>query len=269
MASVLVVEKRRRPVVAHLLEGADLAVVTALVAQEAVSALGSLRPDLVLVEADQPTAEVLDLCVILRASTRGPIALLTGPCGEREAVAALTSGIDTLILEPVGQHELISRVRALLRRAPAVPSERSRCIVVGPIELDVDRRELRVFGEKIDVPRREFDIAQMLMENAGRVVSRQALIRAYWGSARGTKSLDVQVGRLRSRLVAAEGRRRILTVRGIGYRFLKDGDPEVGPLDSELLLGGDEVEIDLLAPQLAGPLDSGQSAVRSRGHARA
>ena len=106
--------------------------------------------------------------------------------------------------------------------------------------LDAGRREFFVSGQEVRTPRREFDIAALLMRDAGRVVSRQKIVRELWGSLHDTKSLDVQVGRLRSRLAAAEGRRRIVTVRGIGYRFLTDDDPLLASLPD-----GDEPAIDL------------------------
>jgi len=87
-----------------------------------------------------------------------------------------------------------------------------------------------VCGEVVRLPRREFDIAELLMRHAGRVVPRSEIVREIWGSLRDTKSLDVQVGRLRMRLAVAEGRRRIVTVRGIGYRMLTDDDSELEPL---------------------------------------
>ena len=163
----------------------------------------------------------------MRSAVVVPMALVSGPYTERDAVAAFAAGIDGLVLEPVGDRELVARMRALLRRMPlTVPPTNDR-IVVGPVMLDCARRELFVDGAEIRVPRREFDIAELLMREAGRVVSRDSMMRALWGSGRDTKSLDVQVGRLRSRLATAEGQRRIVTVRGVGYRFLVDGDPEL------------------------------------------
>jgi DNA-binding winged helix-turn-helix (wHTH) protein len=102
-----------------------------------------------------------------------------------------------------------------------------------------------VHDEHIRIPRREFDIAELLMRDAGKVVSRQKIVRELWGTVRDTKSLDVQVGRLRARLTAAEGRRRIVTVRGVGFRFLADDDPELGPVTTTLSADRAFVAIDL------------------------
>jgi DNA-binding winged helix-turn-helix (wHTH) protein len=134
----------------------------------------------------------------------------------------------------------------VLRRNPPAAEVTTDSIVVGPIVLDNARRELFVHGTPIRVPRREFDIAELLMRDAGRVVTRQKIVRELWGTVRDTKSLDVQVGRLRSRLASAEGRRRILTVRGVGFRFLVDDDPELEPVDLTLVsaVPGDPPDLD-------------------------
>jgi DNA-binding response OmpR family regulator len=221
------VEQREVPRAAMLLESEGFTVVTAVHEREALTVVESFQPDIVLVESVVPSRSVLALCTFLRAAGQAPLALLTGPCAERDAVAAFTSGIDGLVIEPVGHHELVARIRALLRRVPASVDTQADRVVVGPVVLDSARRELSVCGEPVRIPRREFDIAELLMREAGRVVPRQAIVRELWGTVRDTKSLDVQVGRLRSRLSAIEGRRRIVTVRGVGFRFLTDDDPEL------------------------------------------
>jgi two-component system response regulator RegX3 len=226
MARVLVVEQRDVARAAALLEIEGFTVVTAVHLREAVSVVETFQPDLVLVESIAPTAAALALCACIRATGPTPLALLSGPCAERDAVDAFTSGVDTLVIEPVGRHELVARVRALLRRAPSPVDTRDDLVTVGPVVLDSARRELLVHGERIRIPRREFDIAELLMRDAGRVVPREKIVRELWGTVRDTKSLDVQVGRLRGRLTVAEGRRRIVTVRGVGFRFLTDDDPE-------------------------------------------
>jgi two-component system response regulator RegX3 len=235
MARVLVVEQREVPRAATLLESEGFTVVTAVYERESLSVVDAFAPDLVLVESVAPTRSVLELCASLRASGPIPIALISGPCSERDAVAAFTCGIDGLVIEPVGHHELIARIRALLRRVPAPVDDHGDHVIVGPIHLDSARRELSVNGEQIRIPRREFDIAELLMREAGKVVSRQTIVRELWGVVRDTKSLDVQVGRLRARLFAVEGRRRIVTVRGVGFRFLPDDDPELEAVQFDLL----------------------------------
>jgi two-component system response regulator RegX3 len=219
MARVLVVEGRGAHRAATLLAAEGLAVATALDASEAVEAIQSLQPDLVLVEIVSPTGDCVDLCRRLRAVTSISIAVLTNPCAERDAVAVFGAGVDTMITEPVGPHELVARVRALLRRRPLAPVRDDETIVVGAVAFDRARRELSVNGAPLPVPRREMEIAELLMRNAGRVVARSVIVRELWGSMRDTKSLDVQVGRLRTRLAQAGAGQCIVTVRGVGFRF--------------------------------------------------
>jgi DNA-binding response OmpR family regulator len=230
MARVLVVERRDAPRAAAVLESEGFTVVTAMQHREASMVIDSFRPEAVVIEATTPGGSVLELCAGLRAEVAVPLVVVCLAAPERDALAAFGAGVDTVILEPVGRHELVARVRALLRRTPPAGRVDRDRITVGPIVLDAARRELFVNGVAVRVPRREFDIAEILMRDAGRVVTRQRIVRQLWGTVRDTKSLDVQVGRLRARLAEAEGRRRIVTVRGVGFRFLTDDDPELEPL---------------------------------------
>ena len=227
-ARVLVVERARDARAVDVLSDEGFAIVVARDDIEAMDSHMAFNPGLVLIEVDHVTLGVRRLCAELRAVTRAPIALLSNHYAEQDAVAALSAGADTFVAQPVGSHELVARVRALLRRAPLLDSVPLDTIVVGPVSLDRARRELKVYGEAVPVPRREFDIAELLMRKAGVVVTRDELVRELWGSARDTKSLDVQVGRLRARLSAAEGRQRILTIRGVGFRFVVDADLDPG-----------------------------------------
>ena len=222
MSRVLVVEGGPGPGVSGRLAREGFTVLTARERSEALESVVSFRPQLVLIEAPVPRGRSLDTCRVLRSATTVPMVLLSGPCTERDALAAFGVGLDSLVVEPVGHHELVARLRALLRRVPLDSATTHDQLVVGPIVLDRARRELRITGVLVPMPRREFDIAEVLMREAGRVVPRSVLVRELWGSMRDTKSLDVQVGRLRARLAAIEGVRRIVTVRGVGFRLLAD-----------------------------------------------
>jgi two-component system response regulator RegX3 len=221
-ARVLVVEQGSTRAAVEL-ESEGFTVVTSVHLREALAACELVQPDVVLVEGSAAHLPVREICTRLRGELSAPVALLTSACGESDALAAFAAGVDTVIIEPVGHHELVARLRALLRRFPsrAISDD---IIKVGPIVLSLARREIFVDGVEVHVPRREFDIAALLMREVGRVVPRQRIVGELWGTLRDTKSLDVQVGRLRARLFAAEGRRRIVTVRGVGYRFLGDDD---------------------------------------------
>jgi two-component system response regulator RegX3 len=237
MARVLVIEERDAGRASTLLTEESFTVMTAVETSEAIEALGAFGPDVVVVEVATPSSRVVQLCGALRAAGSTPLLVLSGPCSERDVIATFGAGADSVVIEPVGSHELVARIRALVRRNPVGSESAQEVITVGPVRLDLARRELTVRGERVPVPRREFDIAELLMQDAGRVVPRRVIVRELWGSMRDTKSLDVQVGRLRTRLANAAGCPCIVTVRGLGFRFASEGELK------EAL--GEDFEIDL------------------------
>jgi DNA-binding response OmpR family regulator len=256
MARVLVIEGGARQRASTLLTAEGFTVFTAVGTQEATEVVEGLRPDVVLVEVDSPTVRILEMCDALRAESATPIVVVSGQCPESAAVAAFAAGADSVVIEPVGPHELVARVRAVLRRAPRAPEVANDVIAIGPVRLDRARRELSVDGELIMVPRREFEIAEVLMREAGRVVTRDVLVRELWGTMRDTKSLDVQVGRLRTRLSRAGAGKCIVTVRGVGFRFAtaEEMDADVATeLDVRLVAtpGEPEITIDLVGETTA------------------
>jgi DNA-binding response OmpR family regulator len=249
MARILVIERRENLRASVLFAAEGHVVVTAVEAVEAVEAIAGLRPELVLVETMVPDTKVVEICRLVRATTAAPIVVLSNPCSERESLAAFEHGADTVISEPVGPHELVARVRALLRRRPWEPELASDVVVVGPISLDRGRREIKVRGELLRVPRREFEIAEILLASAGRTVPRSMIVRELWGTMRDTKSLDVQVGRLRGRLAAAGVPNAIVTVRGVGFRVLAEEELE------DLAAAAAASTIDLAEIDLAGAVE--------------
>jgi two-component system KDP operon response regulator KdpE len=234
MTRVLVFEGRDVSRASGLLSDESFTVVTAIETSEVIEVLETFEPNIILAEVPTPHSRVVQMCAAIRSVSMTPIIVLSGPCSERDAIAVFTAGADSVVIDPVGSHELVARVRALVRRTPPSTQEANEVIVVGPIVLDRGRRELTVNGERVAVPRREFDIAEFLMREAGRVVPRRLLVRELWGSMRDTKSLDVQVGRLRSRLAAAAGWPCIVTVRGVGFRFASDDEFVTSSGDAEL-----------------------------------
>jgi two-component system, OmpR family, response regulator RegX3 len=224
MAQVMVVEERDEPRARSVLAAEGLEVENVSGSIEVVlKAVETELPRVVIVETTTFSRPASRVCAVLQGGA-SQIAVLCAHATEQEVIAAYTAGADAVIVEPVGMHELVARVRALLRRVPPRTEATSEVVVVGPIALDRARRQLTVNGEVMAVPRKEFDIAEMLMSRAGTLVSRVQMTRELWGSTRDTKTLDVQVGRLRTKLVAAEGRQRIITVRGVGYRFATDDE---------------------------------------------
>ena len=230
MPRVLVVEGREDARVADVLlaEGFDVNVAPP-VAEVVAKAVTAHEPEAVVLEIVRVNRSVNVLCNAVMGVTGAPIAIFSGRGHEREIVDGFETGAQAVFTEPIGAHELVARVRAVLRRYPTVVHGPDEVIVVGPVVLDRNRRQLTVDGQPVQVPRKEFEIAEILMRHAGRVVPRRDLVRELWGAPRDTKSLDVQVGRLRARISAVEGHQRIVTVRGVGYRFATDEDLDLVP----------------------------------------
>ena len=197
--------------------------------------------DLVLLDIMLPKVSGLDVCRIIRAKSSVPIIMVTAKSTEIDTVVGLEIGADDYVAKPYRLRELISRIRAVLRRAAlnaeaqlasAGPEERpsnrtavsdnEHSIAVGEVRLDPDRHECTVRGEEVKLPLKEFELLQLLLTNAGRVVTREVLIDRVWGYdyVGDTKTLDVHIKRLRSRIEADPARPALITtIRGLGYRF--------------------------------------------------
>ena len=191
---------------------------------EALATFDSVRPDLVLLDVMLPKVNGLDVCRELRARSRVPIIMVTAKGGEIDTVVGLEVGADDYVTKPYRLRELVARMRAVLRRAPpAVDAEGpGDAIVVGDVRLDPERHEVSVRGELVSLPLKEFELLELLLANAGRVLTRETLIDRVWGPhyVGDTKTLDVHVKRLRAKIEEDPATpRRITTIRGLGYKF--------------------------------------------------
>jgi two-component system, OmpR family, response regulator RegX3 len=184
-----------------------------------------IEPDLVLLDVMLPDGSGYDICRELRASSRVPIIMLTARGEETDRIVGLELGADDYIVKPFSAREVAARIRAVLRRAgDAAESkvERPGAHEVGPVRVDPNRRTATVNGQDMDLTRKEFELLELLMREAGSVVSRERLIDEVWdvnwfGS---TKTLDVHVSSLRRKLGDdSQNPRFIHTVRGVGFRF--------------------------------------------------
>jgi two-component system response regulator RegX3 len=181
-----------------------------------------VRPDLVLLDLMLPDGSGFDVCRELRRTSKVPIIMLTARGEEADRIVGLELGADDYVVKPFSAREVVARIRAVLRRAEPSAPEGDGAIEVGELRLDADRRELTKAGEPVELSRKEFDLLQLLMRNAGSVVKREKLIDEVWdvnwfGS---TKTLDVHVSGLRKKLGDDSSEPRYLhTVRGVGFRF--------------------------------------------------
>jgi two-component system response regulator RegX3 len=178
---------------------------------------------LVILDLMLPEISGLDVCRAIRAESDVPIIMVTAKDSEADKVTGLELGADDYVTKPFSMRELISRVRANLRRA--TPKERSPEEVLsgGPVMMDVVRHEVAVDGEPVALPPKEFDLLEAFLRRKGRLLTREFLLEEVWGADYygDTRTLDVHVKRLRRKLEADPGRpAHLLTVRGLGYKFV-------------------------------------------------
>ena len=190
---------------------------------EAVGAWERVRPDLVLLDLMLPGMSGTEICRQLRARSDVPIIMLTARDGEVDRVVGLELGADDYITKPFSNREVVARIRAVLRRA--APSNQERLDApaeAAGVRVDRARHEAQVNGRMLELPPKEFDLLAVLVENAGRVLTRDQLIDDVWGSdyVGDTKTLDVHIRRLRTRIEDdPRTPQRIQTIRGLGYKF--------------------------------------------------
>ena len=204
--------------------------VIARTAAEALDSAGRTEPDLVLLDLNLPDGDGSDVCRTLRQSSDVPIVMLTARGTEMDRVLGLELGADDYVVKPFSSRELISRIRAVLRRARSDSQAPAEPIVVGALRIDPGARSVTLSGEPVKLARREFDLLAELARNAGQVITREDLMGRVWdvnwfGS---TKTLDVHIRTLRRKLGDDSANPRFIeTLRGVGFRLLtpEDGSP--------------------------------------------
>lgn len=196
------------------------------VAAEGESALDTFNdwhPDLVVTDLAMPNMDGLELCKRLRLVSQVPIVVLSVKGEERTKVEALDAGADDFITKPFSMEELLARVRATLRRAPAPSTDADLTVLeAGDFSLDIDTRQVIVLGKEIHLTPKEFDLLAHLMRNPGKVLTHRKLLTAIWGTNYGeqTEYLRVFIGQLRKKIEPDPASPRyILTEPWIGYRF--------------------------------------------------
>lgn len=228
-ALVLVIENDEATVegLQHILSD-RYRVVAARRGDEALTMLGSLRPRLVLLDMALQDMPGFELCRLINEREGRPVIMMAGGGAEAEVVASFLAGADAYVTKPYRWHELAARVGAALRRAPSRPGHDPRVLVAGDVSLDTDRHEVRLRGELVELPLREFQLLEVFLSNPGKLFSREVLMRKVWGETppSGTKSVDVHVKRIRDRIEDdASAPSRIITVRGSGYVYAAPGTP--------------------------------------------
>ena len=193
---------------------------------QALDLFDAVDPDLVLLDVMLPKVSGIDVCRELRTRSKVPIIMVTAKGSEIDTVVGLEVGADDYVSKPYRLRELVARMRAVLRRAPEPAlvggDGEADVLEVGDVTLDPARHEVVIRGEDVALPLKEFELLTILLDNAGRVLSRDVLIDRVWGHdyVGDTKTLDVHVKRLRAKVEEDPSNpTRIVTIRGLGYKY--------------------------------------------------
>ena len=198
-------------------------------AARALELAARVEPDLVLLDVMLPDGSGYDVCRELRSGSRVPIIMLTARGEETDRIVGLELGADDYIVKPFSAREVVARIRAVLRRSGERPEQADGPVEIGSLRLDRARRSAVLDGDELDLTRKEYELLELLMAEAGSVITRERLIDEVWdvnwfGS---TKTLDVHVSGLRRKLGDNPSSPRFIhTVRGVGFRF--SGPEELG-----------------------------------------
>lgn len=225
--------------IAYNLEQAGYQVTTAADGATALEAARREKPDLIILDLMLPVIDGLEVCRQLRREgdmAQTLILMLTAKSEEIDKVVGLEVGADDYVTKPFGRHELLARVRALLRRlskSSAASEEgaqrssdqelrRARTLEVGPIRIDLDGRQVYCRGQEVELQPKQFDLLRYLVQNRGTVLTRDQLLQNVWGYdyVGDTRTVDVHVRWLREKLEEDSANPRLIqTVRGVGYCF--------------------------------------------------
>jgi two-component system response regulator RegX3 len=191
-------------------------------AEESLRLASQLEPDLVLLDVMLPDGSGFDVCRELRQTSQVPIIMLTARGEEADRIVGLELGADDYVVKPFSAREVVARIRAVLRRTDTAAPAEAGPIEIGELRLDPAKRVVTLNGEALELSRKEYDLLQLLMENAGSVVKRERVFEEVWDTQwfGSMKTLDVHVSGLRRKLGDDPSAPRFLhTIRGVGFRF--------------------------------------------------
>jgi two-component system response regulator RegX3 len=213
--------------VRYSLEREGFRVVLAPDGNKGVERFRNTQPSLIILDLMLPGMPGLDVCRLIRGESNVPIIMLTAKDSEADKVTGLELGADDYVTKPFSMRELVSRVRALLRRAGMEETLDGRGILEGgSVSLDSDRHEVSVRGDAVRFTPKEFALLELLLERKGRLLTRDYLLEEVWGPGYvgDTKTLDVHIKRLREKVEEDPHQpRHIVTIRGLGYKYVESG----------------------------------------------
>jgi two-component system response regulator RegX3 len=224
MTRVLVVEDEESfsDALSYMLRREGYEVDVATTGPDALTSFERTGADLVLLDLMLPGLSGTEVCRELRSRSHVPIIMVTARDTEVDKVVGLELGADDYVTKPFSSRELLARIRAVLRRGAEPEELLTTTVEAGRVRMDVERHVVSVDGEQVPMPLKEFDLLELLLRNAGRVLTRGQLIDRVWGAdyVGDTKTLDVHVKRLRSKIEPDPANPKYLvTVRGLGYKF--------------------------------------------------
>ena len=212
-------------VIAYNLRKEGYLTCTAIDAEQCIEVVRTEKPDLIILDVMLPSASGFEVCRALRRQSSVPIIMLTARADETDRVVGLELGADDYITKPFSIRELMARVKAVLRRAQPNEIPAAAVVKAGQLPIDSHRYEVTVDGKKVDLSPKEFDLLRFLVTHPGQVFSRQALLDRVWGADAYVedRTIDVHIRWLREKIEPLPSRpERLLTVRGVGYKFRGD-----------------------------------------------
>jgi two-component system response regulator RegX3 len=224
MTKILVVEDEvgfRDPLV-YQLKKEGYEVCEAADGEEALSQFKAENPDLILLDLMLPKLNGNDVCQMIRKTSNVRIIMHSAKESPFDKVRGLEIGADDYVTKGTETAELFARIRAVLRRGVDPQVEVGNVLEAGGVHMDIERHEVEVNGIRVQMPLKEFELLELLLENVNRVLTRGQIIDRVWGTDYfgDTKTLDVHIKRIRSKIEEDPSRpKHLVTVRGLGYKF--------------------------------------------------
>ena len=226
--AVLVIEDEENllKAIKYNLEQDGYKVQSAMDGEQGLEMARQTQPSMIILDIMLPKLDGIEVCRILRRESNVPILMLTAKSEEIDRVVGLELGADDYVTKPFSMRELMARTKAILRRyslsASDTAKESGKILRAGKLEVNISKHVVTLEGEPLELKPREFDLLALLVENAGRALSRDQILENIWGQDYygDTRTVDVHIRWLREKIESDPGSpKQIITIRGVGYRF--------------------------------------------------
>ncbi len=226
--AVLVIEDEENllKAIKYNLEQDGYKVQSAMDGEQGLDMARQMGPSMIILDIMLPKMDGIEVCRILRRESNVPILMLTAKSEEIDRVVGLELGADDYVTKPFSMRELMARTKAVLRRyslsASDTAKESGKVLRAGKLEVNISKHAVTLDGKALELKPREFDLLALLVENAGRALTRDRILESIWGHDYygDTRTVDVHVRWLREKIEGDPGSpKRIITIRGVGYRF--------------------------------------------------